>query len=342
MSLVDRLADRLKNSEPLVLEVISRRCLRTRFHGSSCDRCAQECPVEAIRLEVGKIILDPKRCVGCLACTAVCPAEALIGCDSRLAAAAAKVAAGKAVSLCCEKTIRTGDEIVLPCLGALSDEHLMAFAVRSKVGVHLYLAGCSDCRASSVPLILTHRLQALNHKVGDNGLTAIIRLITNKEEAEAGHPTGASSRRSFFRAFWDISVHSATETMTTLQAESNPREKPTHKHQPGRLTLLRQALAETGEENARLALLSLFYSLAVGNDCNFCGACAGMCPTGALKNSREEMRKQLQFDWARCSGCGLCQQFCRKKALTLSAGRLPNACAVEKEIIRQVNSVLTG
>lgn len=342
MSLVDRLAARLNNCEPSVLEIISRRCLRTRFQGSACDRCARECPVEAIRFEAGTIILDPKRCVGCLACTAVCPAEALIGCDSRLAAAPAKVAAGRAVSLCCEKAIRTGDEIVLPCLGALSEEHLMAFAARSQVGLHLFLTACSDCRASAVPRLLAHRLQALNRKAGDNGLAAIIRLITHKDEAEAGHPTGASSRRSFFRAFWDISVHTATETMTTLQAESNPREKPAHKHQLGRLTLLRQALAESGEETARLAILSLFYSLAAGNDCNFCGACAGMCPTGALKNTREETRKQLQFDWARCSGCGLCLQFCRKKALTLSAGRLPNASAVEKEIIRQVNSVLTG
>ena len=63
MSLADRFVDRLKNSEPLALEIISRRCLRTRFRGSSCDRCARECPMEAIRLEPGKIILDPKRCL---------------------------------------------------------------------------------------------------------------------------------------------------------------------------------------------------------------------------------------------------------------------------------------
>ena len=321
MSLADRFVDRLKNSEPLALEIISRRCLRTRFRGSSCDRCARECPVEAIRLEPGKIILDPKRCAGCLACIAVCPAEALIGCDSRLAEAPAKVAAGKAVFLCCEKGIRTGEEIILPCLGALSEEHLVAFAARSRKGVCLYLARCTDCRASFVPEILGRRLQALASKLGPDGLTSAIKLIMREEEAEAGQAAGSSSRRAFFRAFWDISFHAATETIITLQADSNHREKHAHKHQPARLFLLRQALADSDEGATRLAILPFFFTLTVNTECNFCGGCAGMCPTGALKNTREDEVKRLQFDWARCSGCGLCLEFCPRKALTLVAGR---------------------
>jgi ferredoxin len=334
MSLADRFTDRYKSSEPLALERISRRCLRTRFQGSSCDRCARECPVEAIRLEPGKIILDPKRCEGCLACTAVCPTEALAGCDSRLASAPAKVVAGKAVSLCCEKGIRTGEEIILPCLGALSEEHLVAFAARSGETVCLNLARCSDCRGSFVPAILTRRLQALEGKLGSDGLASRIRLIT--EEEEAGQAASAS-RRSFFRAFWDISIHAAVETITTLQAESNPREKHTHKHQPVRLTLLRQALADSGEGATRLAIVSFFFTLAVNPGCNFCGGCAGMCPTGALKNTREDEVKRLQFDWARCSGCGLCLEFCRKKAIRLTPGRNPEPLGTELEVLLRMD-----
>lgn len=334
MSLADTFADRLKNSAPLALEIISRRCLRTRFQGSSCTRCAEECPAEAIRLEPGKIILDQKRCVGCLACTAVCPAEALVGCDSRLAAAPAKVIAGKAVCLCCEKGIRTGEEIILPCLGALSEGHLVAFAARSREDVCLYLARCTDCRGSFVPEILARRLQVLEGKLGRDGLTSLIRLIT--EEEEAGQ-AAAASRRSFFRAFWDISIHAATETITTLQAEANPGERHAHKHQPARLTLLRQALADSGEEATRLAILSFFFTLTVNTECNFCGGCAGMCPTGALKNTREDEVKRLQFDWTRCSGCGLCLEFCRKKAIRLTSGRNPESLGTELEVLLQMD-----
>ena len=334
MSLADRFTDRLKSSEPPALELISRRCLRTRFQGSSCDRCVSECPVGAIRLEPGTIILDQKRCVGCLACTAVCPAEALTGCDSRLAAAPAKVVAGKAVSLCCEKGVRTGEEIILPCLGGLSEEHLVAFAVRSGETVCLNLARCSDCRGSFFPAILARRLQALEGKLGRDGLTSRIRLIT--EEEEAGQAASAS-RRSFFRAFWDISIHAAAETITTLQAEPSPREKHAHKHQPARLTLLRQVLADSGEEATRLDIVSFFFTLTANTECNFCGGCAGMCPTGALKNTREDEVKRLQFDWARCSGCGLCLDFCRKKAIRLTPGRNPESLGTELEVLLQMD-----
>lgn len=335
MSLADRLTERFRSSEPPPLEFISRRCLRNRLQGNGCSRCFDECPVQAIIPEAGSgVRLDPKRCVGCLACTAVCPAEALVGCDSRLTAAPAKLAAGKAVFLCCEKGIRTGEEIILPCLGALSEEHLVAFAARSRETVCLYLARCGDCRGLFVPEILARRLQALDRKLEHDGLTSRIRLVT--EEEETGQAASAS-RRSFFCAFWDLSVHAASETITTLQAEPNPREKHAHKHQLARLALLRQALADCGEESVRLALPPLFFTLAVNTECNFCGGCAGMCPTGALKNTREYELKRLQFDWGRCSGCGLCLEFCRKNALTLTAGRNPESLGTELEILLQMD-----
>ncbi|MBU3936927.1 MAG: 4Fe-4S binding protein [Proteobacteria bacterium] len=337
MSLADRFVDRFKNGAVPALEIIFRRCLRTRFQGSSCDRCAKECPVEALRLEPGKITLDPKRCVGCLACIAVCPAEALLGCDSRLAAAPAKVVAGKAVSFCCEKGIRTGEEIILPCLGALSEEHLVAFAVRAGKTVCLNLVRCTDCRATFVPDILVRRLQALERKLGRDGLTSVIRLITREEEVEAGQTANSLSRRAFFRAFRELSFHAATETVIALQADPNPREQHAHKHQPARLAVLRQTLAECDEESIRLALLRFFFTLAVSSDCNFCGACVGMCPTGALKNIWEEGVKQLRFDWARCSGCGLCLEFCREKALTLVAGRSAESIDQGKDILLQAS-----
>lgn len=333
MSLADRFTDRYKISEPLALEFISRRCLRARFQGSTCDRCARECPAGAIRLESGTVILDPKRCVGCLACTAVCPAEALTGCDSRLAGFPGKASVGKAISLCCEKGVRTGEEIILPCLGALSEEHLVAFAVRSGEDVCLTLAQCTDCRGSFVPAILARRLQALASKMGSEGLLSCIRLLTREEESEQA---ASPSRRSFFRTFWDMSLHAATETIITLQSEPNPKEKHAHKHQPTRLILLRQALAESGDEAVRLALLPLFFTVTVSSECTFCGACAGMCPTGALKNIREEEGKQLQFTWARCSGCGLCLEFCPQKALSLSAGRGPDFLGTELEVLLQI------
>ena len=335
MTLADRLTERFRGSEPPPLEFISRRCLRNRHRGNACARCIDECPVQAIiGQEPGGVRLDPKRCVGCLACTAVCPAEALVGKDYRLAAAPGKAAGQATLVFCCEKSIRSGEEIVLPCLGALAEEQLAAFAAQAAKGVRLSLGKCSGCRSAFVPDLLARRLAALNSRLGNGEITGSITLMLQEE---GGELTESSSRRAFFKAFREISFHAATETMATLQADPDQREQHAHKHQPARLALLRQALSEAGEVAARQALSQLFFTLKVSSGCNFCGGCAGICPTGALKNTREEEAKRLQFDWARCSGCGLCLEFCREKAIRLTPGRSPESLDTKLEVLLQVD-----
>jgi len=124
--------------------------------------------------------------------------------------------------------------------------------------------------------------------------------------------------------------------MATLQADLAPKQQHAHKHQPARLVQLRQAITGTGEQSTQQALLRLFFTLTASDECNFCGACAGMCPTGALKNIREDEVKQLKFDWGKCSGCRLCLEFCRKKALVLTDGRGLDSLSAELEVLREM------
>lgn len=334
MSLADRLLSRLRENEPPALEIISGRCLRSRFQESSCDRCIRECPTQAIRCTPGTVAIDPKLCAGCLACAAVCPSAALAGNDSRFTAAPA-IAAKKTVTLCCAKAVRNGEEIILPCLGALSEGQLLALAVRSAAGVSLRLSRCGNCRASFVPDLLDRRLRILENKPGCKRFASLVRLIRREEEEDGpGQAAKAEDRRAFFRAFWQLSRHTATETITTLQNKPNLQGKTAHKHQPLHLDLLRQTMAGATDE-AALAILQLFFTLTVRPNCNFCGACAGMCPTGAIKNRRTEEGKQLHFAWSRCSGCGLCVEFCRKKALTLVPGRTLESIGTETEALHE-------
>ena len=54
--------------------------------------------------------------------------------------------------------------------------------------------------------------------------------------------------------------------------------------------------------------------------CFQCGACTGICPTGALSLKRPEMA--VVFDVAKCSGCGLCVTVCPVKAMAVSLDRV--------------------
>ena len=54
--------------------------------------------------------------------------------------------------------------------------------------------------------------------------------------------------------------------------------------------------------------------------CFQCGACTGICPTGALALKRPEMA--VIFDAEKCSGCGLCVTVCPVKAMAVSRDRI--------------------
>jgi formate hydrogenlyase subunit 6/NADH:ubiquinone oxidoreductase subunit I len=45
-----------------------------------------------------------------------------------------------------------------------------------------------------------------------------------------------------------------------------------------------------------------------------------MCPTGALKIKKDAEGTGLLFNSSLCIGCGLCRDFCRMEAVTVSKG----------------------
>ncbi len=59
--------------------------------------------------------------------------------------------------------------------------------------------------------------------------------------------------------------------------------------------------------------------------CYQCGACTGICPTGALYVHRPDM--EIIFDTDKCTACGLCVHVCPARAMEVSIDHkveLPN------------------
>ncbi len=52
------------------------------------------------------------------------------------------------------------------------------------------------------------------------------------------------------------------------------------------------------------------------NKCYECGACTGVCPTGALSVHQPEMA--IPFDPKKCTACGLCVPVCPVRAMQVS------------------------
>jgi ferredoxin len=60
------------------------------------------------------------------------------------------------------------------------------------------------------------------------------------------------------------------------------------------------------------------FRLSASETCTLCGACANLCPTGALKLSQDGDKVSLLFNSSLCVGCSACVEKCPEKALTLS------------------------
>ncbi|TMN22229.1 4Fe-4S dicluster domain-containing protein [Lentibacillus cibarius] len=58
---------------------ITEGCTRYQSPRSTCSECIKSCPVEAMSLDDGKPVIDPKTCVECGLCVASCPVQAVEG-----------------------------------------------------------------------------------------------------------------------------------------------------------------------------------------------------------------------------------------------------------------------
>lgn len=71
-----------KEENPAKSSIIIQNTGKNQFHITVCDQecrlCVDECPVQAISVsKAGVVVIDKKKCVGCLACVAVCPIGAM-------------------------------------------------------------------------------------------------------------------------------------------------------------------------------------------------------------------------------------------------------------------------
>jgi Fe-S-cluster-containing hydrogenase component 2 len=71
-----------KEENPAKSRILVNDMSKGAFHLIACDQecmaCVRECPTQAVtRNKAGVIVVDAKKCVGCLACVAVCPIGAM-------------------------------------------------------------------------------------------------------------------------------------------------------------------------------------------------------------------------------------------------------------------------
>ncbi len=136
--------------------VATDRCVPVQHRRSSCRRCVEVCPVDAIEYEGRKLTLKNALCIGCGACATVCPTEALIPLDPteatlrHRAMSALKHNDGIACIACARVAAREGvsEECFaeVPCLSRVNESLLLSLVAEGASEVLLVDGGCHNCK----------------------------------------------------------------------------------------------------------------------------------------------------------------------------------------------------
>ena len=328
--------------KPKFFQYKQKLCAHSRNEQIGCTACIDVCSAQAIRSDssmkgrggknkseaAGGIVVEPHLCVGCGACTTVCPSGALTYATPRpneqgrrirtLLSTYAK-AGGKDAALLVHS--QEAGQALIGTLGRLArtraDVHGVPARVMpldvwhtASVGIDLWLSAIAF-GASQVWVLLTDE-EAPEYRVALTEQMAVAQAIVSGLGWAGEHfriidATDARALDAALRAAPASAVKQAASF--SVQAEKRATLDLAIDH------LMTQSLA-VPPEIALPARGSPFGNLIVNTDtCTLCLSCVSACPEMALADNPEA--PQLRFIEKNCVQCGLCASTCPEDAITL-------------------------
>jgi len=278
------------------------KCLRSEFAKNECRICIDLCPDEAMVFDRKKLTLDAKRCTGCAACIGSCPTEALMSDAFDPNHFTLEFAAQEKPLLSCKEN--------LPCLAALSSEHLISIALRKQSDAICDLAHCSECSVNRDGRVYA----TIERTIGE--ANRFLELCNSDRRIGVRRDLGASEpeagRRGLLKKLANVAkeVH---EDMTMTELMHSSDEK-----QPLKRILLKNSLKMVAETLPEERTAEIDFSFVVNkridaDTCNNCQECAMFCPTGALSVLKDNTG--IIFQMGKCIACSVCNDVCQPHSI---------------------------
>jgi len=296
-------------------------CVHSRSQKPGCNQCVDVCSTDAIRGDGDHVAVEPHLCMGCGACTTVCPSGALtyaypsvpeFGARVRTVLATYERAGGR--DACLLLHAAAGGEAIarLALRGPGLPARMIPLEVHhvASTGIDVWLAALAH-GASQVAVLL----------VGDEAPQYREALARQMDIADAvAQALGYQGRH--FRIFDAGTGGDLGAELAAWPAALGVRAPATFALTADKRTTaalaIEHLLAHAPVPQVELPLPrgAPFGTIIVDRDaCTMCLACVGACPVGALQDHPES--PQLRFIEAKCVQCGLCAETCPERAITL-------------------------
>ncbi|WP_069807344.1 4Fe-4S binding protein [Vulcanisaeta thermophila] len=249
-----------------------------------CSMCVSACPVGAISIVGGKVVINQEACVECGACVAACPtgALAMVGADDNeltsLINKSREFTGVTRITFTCPLNGREpgANEYMykVPCVLSVGPEWVsMALTRFNEVSLE---CPSSDCKLNAKPHV-------------------------------------ESLMESFTKAFRVKVING-----DTLVNEELPREPPMFmgiRRSDYAKALKSLRYMATGKGNPVFKIFNVYVDTV---KCSFCGVCFAKCPERAIDVGRDGDRTMLRIDPLKCIGCGHCARLCPEKAMEIT------------------------
>ncbi len=294
-------------------------CAHGRNKKTGCTQCIDVCSTKAIAAKGDQIEVTPQLCMGCGACTTVCPSGALSYVVPRVSDLGAQLktllrvylaGGGKDAALVLHdgtggtKAIaalaRTGDGLPARYL-PLTLHHPAAAGLDVWLGAFAY--GSTDVVVLATEDIASEYCVALRAQAD---IANTILAALGYQDARVRIATEATLSTTL----WDATRGLPVRIPATFNLSNDKR---------GTLDAVFSHLLEHAPTPKTVIALSKgapFGEIKVNADkCTMCLACVGACPEGALADNPEQ--PQLRFIETKCVQCSLCEKTCPEQAITL-------------------------
>ena len=305
-----RLAEQLAPDDQRTLLLSGEHCLRYHDKAQQCRACSDICPAGAIEPGTPPV-LDADACQFCLACLPVCPTGAITAEDEVPALVrCTQVLGARRVELLCQLNPEVTRGVpgveaairVRGCLGLGSGPPAAGVATSSRLSCAMMPVTVVPGEAGSA---VANQLVEAQATLALWGKERCLTLSGPADESWAPRPVYAAdsppvSRRDLFHL-----RHNETQTEAPVAGGNHP-----FRERLRQIYALQKLGAPPPEQSTAPLPLPGFATLAVGEGCTACGACARVCPTGALSLAIDDDGFCLTVAPHACIGCGMCAHVC--------------------------------
>ncbi len=293
-------------------------CAHSRSKKTGCTQCIDVCSALAIRPDGDRIAVEPHLCVGCGACTTVCPSGALtyayptvpeLGARIRTLLATYANAGGRDACLLFHAEDARDAIARLARRGKGLPARVIPIEIHhiASVGLDVWLAALA-WGAAQVAVIATGR-EAPQYRAALAFQMRLSDTIANALGYQGEH----------FRVVDADALDAGLwQWQTALAVRSPAAFAPTaEKRTTAGLALEHLALhAPVPQKSIPLPAGSPFGAIAINQDtCTMCLACVGACPEAAILDNPE--KPQVRFIESKCVQCGICASTCPEHAISL-------------------------